>query len=79
MCPTAWKEVHLLARPAQMKAHLARPAEMQAESLARLAEMQAQLLARFAQVAMPAHSLRLHSWPRMQDSRAKKAISSLQL
>jgi hypothetical protein len=52
---------------------------MQAESLARLAEMQAQLLARFAQVAMPAHSLRLHSWPRMQDSRAKKAISSLQL
>jgi hypothetical protein len=58
---------------------LVRRAEMQAESLARLAEMQAELPARFAQVGMPERSLHLHSRPRMKDSQAKAALSSLQL
>ena len=43
------------------------PAEVQAHLLART-EMQAELLVRFAQMATPAHSLRLHLRPRMQDS-----------
>jgi hypothetical protein len=90
-CPIAWKEAPALAKPAEMQIQLlVRRAEMQAESLARLAEMQAELLARpakmeaelparFAQVGMPERSLHLHSRPRMKDTRAKAALSSLQL
>ena len=47
--------------------------------LARPAKMEAELPARFAQVGMPERSLHLHSRPRMKDTRAKAALSSLQL